>query len=138
MKKRHYTAITAIALLLTLTAACATAAKPKPLPAGAYNATDAGFYAALVTARGAIDGACQAGTSVTGVPANCIIKPELAAYKAQLNQAIASWNIAAPIVMTYRNALKNGGSPDPAAVTAAVTQVTSNTAALVTSISGGK
>ena len=114
---------------------CSTNPKPSTLPPGAYSTADAQFYEALVTARGAIDGACLPGTSV--VTNNCQIKPELAQYKAQLNQAIASWNIAAAAEMTYRNALKNGGTPDSAAVMAAVNQVTTNTAALVSGISGG-
>ena len=121
-------------LLLTMIG-CSTNPKPATLPPGALNTADAQFYNALVTARGAIDGACQPGTSV--VTNNCQIKPELVQYKAQLNQAIASWNIAAAAQTTYRNALKNGGTPDSAAVMAAVNQVTTNTAALVTSISGG-
>ena len=129
-----------IGLLLLTMIGCSTNPKPATLPPGAITTADAQFYDALVTARGAIDGACQPGTSVAykgnGLQP-CQIKPELVKYKAQLNQAIASWNIAAAAQTTYRNALKNGGTPDSAAVMAAVNQVTTNTAALVASISGG-
>ena len=129
-------AVFALMATLSLTLiGCSTNPKPTTLPPGAYSTADAQFYDALVTARGAIDAVCDVGTSVS--TGNCIIKYELAAYKPQINQAIASWNIAASAEMTYRNALKNGGTPDSAAVMAAVNQVTTNTAALVTSISGG-
>ena len=138
---KRLTILALIGALTLIMLGCANSAKPVTLPSGAQNQTDAGFYDALVTARGAIDGACLPGTSVAHKDNGlqpCQVKPELAQYKSQLNQAIASWNIAAAAEMTYRNALKNGGTPDPAAVTAAVNQVTTNTAALVTSISGGK
>ena len=139
MTHKRLLVVTLTALLLTLLAACAANPKPTTLPTGAYNQTDAYLYDAMVTARGAIDGACQPGTSVAHKDNGlqpCQIKPELVQYKPQLNQAIASWNIAAAAQTTYRNALKNGGTPDSAAVMAAVNQVTTNTAALVTRISG--
>ena len=126
-----------VALLLSISLiGCASKGTPKPLPAGAYNQTDANLYDSLVTARGAIDGACQPGTSVA--TNDCKLKPELVAYKAQFNSAIHAWNIAAAAETAYRSALKNGGSPDPNVVATAVAQAVAEAAALVTSMIGGK
>lgn len=134
MKHRNLLTATAVVALLTLIG-CSTNPKPKPLPAGAFTETDANFYDALATARGAIDGACQTGTSVkTGT---CKLKPELAKYKAQFNLAIHSWNVAAAAEMTYRDSLKNGGTPDSNVVATAVAQATADVAAFVTAISSG-
>lgn len=123
-------------LALTMLVGCAANQPNKPLPKGAITQTDASLYDSLVTARGVIDGACQPGTSV--VTNNCALKPELAPYKAQVNAAIHSWNLAEGAYTTYHAALKNGGTPDPATVTATVAQAVADAAGIVTAITGGK
>ena len=118
--QRKLTLATTALLLLTLTVACATATKPTTLPPGAINTFDADSYITLMGAQAVIN----------SVKADIGKLPPGA--KPILNQAIASYNVAEAAWQAYHS----GANGNTAALTTALTQVSADVAALLTTIRG--
>ena len=109
--------ITSVILACGLLAGCA--AKTATVTVPTASSLDLNFARALLDTQAAI-------TTATGLVATT---PSI---KAPLNQVIAAYNTTESAYLVYHAAVAAGGVPDPTALTAQITALTSNVAALVT------
>lgn len=79
-------------------------------PLGAANVFDQSTYDALIVSQAAIEEAK-------------LELPKFPQFKAELNQAITSYNTAMSLYKTYHSAVITGGNPDRVALIDAVTKV---------------
>jgi hypothetical protein len=119
MTMRRYR-IAPLLLLLTLSAACHKSATTNtPLPPGAVNQLDATAFRVLSDAQAAIN-SLKADIESGKLTVT-------ATQKAVLNQVIAHYNAAEGLAQSYHT---TGGLNDPAALTAAISQLVQDIAAL--------
>jgi len=121
-KLRATASLLGLAVLLMAVTACSTTPKPQTLPPGALNQFDATTYTTLMGAQAVLN-SIKADKDKLPVSALPMLKKAAMSY----NAAEATWQ-----------AYHAGKMNDQAALTAAITQATTDVASLLTQWNGGK